>query len=77
MAHRNHASDDFAGIIYAAVIVNRVCGARLKSFPEVSRVVSQLGRPDRAPRRQDSFSCEFSVDLRPQAQWPAHIHKPS
>jgi heavy metal efflux system protein len=60
---------------HAAVIVNRMRGA-LKSFPEVSRVVSQLGRPDSGTETTGFFSCEFSVDLRPQAQWPAHIHKP-
>ncbi len=45
------------------------------SFPEVTTVVSQLGRPDSGTETTGFFNTEFSVDLRPQSEWPAGVTK--
>ncbi len=45
------------------------------SFPEVSSVVSQLGRPDDGTETTSFFSIEFPVDLKPQTQWPQGMTK--
>ncbi len=45
------------------------------SFPEVSNVVSQLGRPDDGTETTSFFSIEFPVDLKPQSQWPQRMTK--
>src|SRR5712692_863863 len=50
--------------------------AIFKSYPEVRSVVSQLGRPDNGTETTGFFSIEFSVDLKPQKQWPAAMTKP-
>src|SRR5271156_6516179 len=47
-----------------------------KSFPEVTTVVSQLGRPDDGTETAGFFNIEFSVDLKPDDQWPKGIDKP-
>ena len=59
---------------HAAVLVNRM-RSDLRSFPEVSTVVSQLGRPDDGTETTGFFSCEFSVDLKPELEWPPRIRK--
>jgi heavy metal efflux system protein len=46
-----------------------------RSFPEVTTVVSQLGRPDDGTETAGFFNVEFSVDLKPQEQWPANLTK--
>ncbi len=46
------------------------------SFPEVTTVVSQLGRPDDGTETTGFFNIEFSVDLKPKAEWPAGLDKP-
>ncbi len=46
------------------------------SFPEVTTVVSQLGRPDDGTETTGFFNCEFSVDLKPFDQWPPGMTKP-
>jgi cobalt-zinc-cadmium resistance protein CzcA len=46
------------------------------SFPEVTNVVSQLGRPDDGTETTGFFNIEFSVDLKPQSEWPAGVEKP-
>ena len=46
----------------------RLCNqmrAVFKSFPEVTTVVSQLGRPDDGTETTGFFNIEFSVDLKP------------
>jgi heavy metal efflux system protein len=48
----------------------------LRSFPEADTVVSQLGRPDDGTETTGFFNIEFSVDLKPQAEWPRGIAKP-
>ena len=45
------------------------------SFPEVTTVVSQLGRPDSGTETTGFFNAEFSVDLKPQPQWPPAVTK--
>ena len=45
------------------------------SFPEVATVVSQLGRPDDGTETTGFFSIEFSVELKPDDQWPARYHQ--
>jgi cobalt-zinc-cadmium resistance protein CzcA len=45
------------------------------SFPEVTTVVSQLGRPDDGTETTSFFSIEFSVDLKPDSEWPAGMTK--
>lgn len=45
------------------------------SYPEVTNVVSQLGRPDDGTETTGFFSIEFSVDLKPQERWPAGMTK--
>jgi cobalt-zinc-cadmium resistance protein CzcA len=45
------------------------------SYPEVTTAVSQLGRPDDGTESTGFFSIEFSVDLRPQSEWPAGLTK--
>jgi cobalt-zinc-cadmium resistance protein CzcA len=45
------------------------------SFPEVTDVVSQTGRPDDGTETTGFFNAEFSVDLKPQDQWPRGLTK--
>ncbi len=46
-----------------------------RSFPEVTNVVSQTGRPDDGTDATGFFNVEFNVDLKPQSQWPAGLTK--
>jgi heavy metal efflux system protein len=41
----------------------------LQSFPEVTTVASELGRPDDGTDPTGFFNAEFFVDLKPYAQW--------
>jgi cobalt-zinc-cadmium resistance protein CzcA len=41
----------------------------LSSFPEVTQVVSQVGRPDDGTDTTGFFNTEYFVDLKPKAQW--------
>jgi len=59
---------------HGAMLVNRMRRVFM-SFPEVTTVVSQLGRPDDGTETTGFFNCEFSVDLKPQSQWPAGLTK--
>jgi heavy metal efflux system protein len=45
------------------------------SFPEVTTVVSQTGRPDDGTETTGFFNIEFSVELKPQSKWPARLSK--
>src|SRR5579875_762640 len=45
------------------------------SFPEVTTVVSQLGRPDEGTETTGFFNAEFSVDLKPMEQWRPGLTK--
>jgi len=46
-----------------------------QSFPEVTTVVSQAGRPDDGSDTTGFFNVEFFVDLKPQDQWPHGLTK--
>ena len=61
---------------HGAKLVNQMRNVFL-SFPEVSNVVSQLGRPDDGTETTSFFSVEFSVELKPDTQWPAGVTKES
>jgi cobalt-zinc-cadmium resistance protein CzcA len=54
-----------------------VRGARrvFLSFPEVSQVVSQLGRPDDGTDTTGFFNAEFFVNLQPEDSWPKGLTK--
>src|SRR6202007_3352104 len=41
----------------------------LASFPEVTQVVSQVGRPDDGTDTTGFFNTEYFVDLKPKDQW--------
>jgi cobalt-zinc-cadmium resistance protein CzcA len=41
----------------------------LASFPEVTQVVSQIGRPDDGTDTTGFFNTEYFVDLKPKAEW--------
>jgi heavy metal efflux system protein len=63
-----------ASLDYGAGAVNRM-RAIFRSFPEVTTVVSQLGRPDDGTETTGFFNVEFSVELKPQSRWPAGLSK--
>ncbi len=46
-----------------------------QSFPEVTTVVSQTGRPDDGSDTTGFFNIEFSVDLKDQKEWPRGLEK--
>src|ERR1019366_9361458 len=48
--------------------------ADMNSFPEVTQVVSQVGRPDDGTDVTTFNNVEFGVDLKPSDQWPAGLH---
>ncbi len=45
------------------------------SFPEVSQVVSQVGRPDDGTDTTGFFNTEYYVDLKPKNQWRPLFHE--
>src|SRR5471030_1336477 len=47
----------------------------LASFPEVTKVVSQTGRPDDGTDTTGFFNTEYFVDLKPKDQWRPAFHK--
>jgi cobalt-zinc-cadmium resistance protein CzcA len=47
----------------------------LASFPEVSQVVSQMGRPDDGTDVTTFNNVEFMVSLKPVSQWPSGMNK--
>ncbi|MCL6524977.1 MAG: CusA/CzcA family heavy metal efflux RND transporter [Thermoflavifilum sp.] len=47
----------------------------LISFPEVTKVVSQTGRPDDGTDVTGFYNIEFDVALKPESQWPKHVSK--
>src|ERR1700735_480471 len=56
--------------------VNTMNRARviLAAFPEVTDVVSQVGRPDDGTDTTGFFNTEYSVDLPPKEKWRAVFH---
>ena len=57
-----------------AILMNRARIA-LASFPEVTQVVSQIGRPDDGLDPVDFCNSEYFVDLRPKEQWRPDFHQ--
>ena len=47
-----------------------------RKYPEVTTVVSQLGRPDDGTDPTSYFNAEFLVNLKPREAWPQGITKP-
>ena len=47
----------------------------LASFPEVTDVVSQVGRPDDGTDTAGFFNTEYFVDLKPKEQWRPVFHQ--
>jgi cobalt-zinc-cadmium resistance protein CzcA len=47
----------------------------LASFPEVTQVVSQVGRPDDGTDTTGFFNTEYFVDLKPKEQWRPVFHE--
>ncbi len=45
------------------------------SFPEVTKVVSQVGRPDDGTDTTGFFNTEYFVDLKPKEQWRSAFHR--
>ena len=48
---------------------------RLASFPEVTLVTSQVGRPDDGTDTTGFFNTEYFVDLKPKEQWRSVFHE--
>jgi cobalt-zinc-cadmium resistance protein CzcA len=48
---------------------------RLNAFPEVTKVVSQTGRPDDGTDTTGYFNTEYFVDLKPKNQWRPAFHQ--
>src|SRR6266481_1440322 len=48
-----------------------------KKYPEVTDVVSQLGRPDDGTDPTSYFNCEFFVNLKPREDWRPGVTKAS
>src|SRR5499427_2689949 len=46
-------------------------------YPEVTTVVSQLGRPEDGTDPTSYFNCEFFVNLKPRAAWRTGLTKPA
>jgi heavy metal efflux system protein len=44
-------------------------------FPEVTQVVSQVGRPDDGTDTTGFFNTEYFIDLKPKAQWRPQFHQ--
>jgi cobalt-zinc-cadmium resistance protein CzcA len=47
----------------------------LASFPEVTQVVSQIGRPDDGTDTTGFFNTEYFVDLKPKNEWRSAFHE--
>jgi cobalt-zinc-cadmium resistance protein CzcA len=47
----------------------------LASFPETTKVVSQVGRPDDGTDTTGFFNTEYFVDLKPKEQWRPLFHQ--
>lgn len=47
----------------------------LASFPEVTQVASQVGRPDDGTDTTGFFNTEYFVDLKPKEEWRPVFHK--
>jgi cobalt-zinc-cadmium resistance protein CzcA len=59
---------------YANQLVDQM-RTTMKRYPEVTTVVSQLGRPDDGTDPVSYFNCDFFIDLKPRDEWPADMTK--
>jgi len=59
---------------YASQLADQM-RAVFKKYPEVTSVVSQLGRPDDGTDPTSYFNCEFFVNLKPREEWPQGLTK--
>jgi cobalt-zinc-cadmium resistance protein CzcA len=59
---------------YANQLVDQM-RTTFRKYPEVTTVVSQLGRPDDGSDPTSYFNSEFFVNLKPREQWPAGVNK--
>ena len=48
---------------------------KLTAFPEVTKVVSQTGRPDDGTDTTGFFNTEYFVDLKPKSEWRGVFHE--
>ena len=48
---------------------------QLNAFPEVTKVISQTGRPDDGTDTTGFFNTEYFVDLKPKEQWRPVFHQ--
>jgi heavy metal efflux system protein len=55
----------------ASIALANAVRRTLASFPEVTQVVSQLGRPDDGSDASGFYNTEFFVDLLPRSKWRA------
>jgi cobalt-zinc-cadmium resistance protein CzcA len=59
---------------YANQLADQMRGI-MKRYPEVTTVVSQLGRPDDGTDPVSYFNCDFFVNLKPRDEWPRGMTK--
>ena len=57
----------------AAILADQL-RSEVRRFPEVTQVVSQLGRPDDGTDVTTFNNVELGVDLKPTGEWPATVH---
>ncbi|HZR55661.1 MAG TPA: CusA/CzcA family heavy metal efflux RND transporter [Terriglobales bacterium] len=55
----------------ASLALSNEARRKLANFPEVTKVVSQLGRPDDGSDASGFYNTEFFVDLLPRSKWRA------
>lgn len=58
----------------AAALADRF-RADLRTFPEVTQTISQVGRPDDGTDVSGFNNVEISADLAPPSEWPSHVSK--
>jgi heavy metal efflux system protein len=63
-----------AGPTAGVSVMNRT-RVLLASFPEVTQVASQVGRPDDGTDTTGFFNTEYFVDLKPKEQWRPVFHQ--
>src|SRR5260370_11201634 len=59
---------------YANQLADQMRGI-MKRYPEVTTVVSQLGRPDDGTDAVSYFNCDFFVNLKPRDEWRKGLTK--
>ncbi|MGH9594193.1 MAG: efflux RND transporter permease subunit, partial [Bryobacteraceae bacterium] len=55
--------------------ITRDARIRFARFPEVTKVVSQVGRPDDGTDTTGFFNTEYFIDLKPKEQWRPEFHE--